>query len=200
MCSYPLVLIPPTHPHLECTPYSLGTFWRPHEHETNKGFSEKWFYSKYLKKFFSDKIHPGWALDFIEGLYITDFTYFDEDKNILFIVEIDEPYAAKTKKPIHYLGSEWDTKRNNWFLDFGCIVIRFSEEQVITEPEKCCREIAKVIAQVSDDQSVLEAFKEIRPLEPHAQWTKQDAIEMAALDSRREYQRQRELRDNLFQG
>jgi len=218
MSSYPLVLIPPPYcsgdgPYYHCP----NTRWLLHEHRTTKGHSEEKFYSKYLKKFFSDKIHSGWALRFFQwkyiaelhlqsrvlttvGLvepyeektskYVMDFTYLDGEKGekgAFISIEVDEPYVYHTGEPIHYQGCKCDTRRNDWVLFNDCVVIRFSEEQVVTAPNECCREIAKVIAQVSGDSSVLEQFIEIGPLEPHKQWTREEAIEMAARKSRNQY-------------
>ena len=48
-------------------------------------------------------------------------------------VEIDEPYAAVTRKPIHYIGCG-DDFRDTLLNNIGWIVVRFTEYQVFFKP------------------------------------------------------------------
>lgn len=59
-------------------------------------------------------------------------------------IEIDEPYAAFTRKPIHYIGCG-DDFRDALLNNIGWIVIRFTEYQVFSNPKRCAAFIAQVL-------------------------------------------------------
>jgi hypothetical protein len=82
-----------------------------------KGTSEANF-SAYLQRYFDSKIYTELTLNIpnFEHSYTPDFTYIDPELNLYIDIEIDEPYAYKLKKPIHYLNYQKDRKRNDFLL------------------------------------------------------------------------------------
>lgn len=66
----------------------------------------------------------------------------------LFIdIEVDEPYSDDDGTPIHYVenGISVDNGRNRFLSRNGWEIIRFSEEQVVKEPQACIRYISYII-------------------------------------------------------
>ena len=111
--------------------------------------------------------------------YTPDFAYIDERLNLHIDIEIDEPYVYHSGKPTHYLYAGKDRKRNDFFNDRGWIVIRFSEEQVARYPHSCCKTIARQIAEITRETSILNRFDNISDLQQQRQWTEAEAREMA---------------------
>lgn len=66
----------------------------------------------------------------------------------------------------HFVEAEKDSKRNNFFINKGWLVIRFSEEQVVRHPHSCCKTVAQAIALVLGDTSVLNQFANTLDLQP----------------------------------
>lgn len=62
-------------------------------------------------------------------------------------IEIDEPYAALTRNPIHYIGCG-DDFRDTLLNNIGWIVIRFTEYQVCSNSKGCAALIAQVLHQI----------------------------------------------------
>ena len=145
-----------------------------------RGSSEALF-GEYLKQYFPNLVHAGVTLQIpnFDYPYTPDFAYIDERLNLHIDIEIDEPYVYRSGKPTHYLYAEKDRRRNNFFNDRGWIVIRFSEEQVIRHPHSCCKTIARQIAEITRDDSILSRFANISDLQQQPQWTETEAIEMA---------------------
>lgn len=112
--------------------------------EAKLGVSENIFLP-FLKRAFGEKIKRGIIVsdssDF--EFYFPDFVYHDNLKQIYVDIEIDEPYELKTGKPIHCTFD--DTSRNYFFIGNYWSVIRFSEKQVITEPENCIKTIQSIV-------------------------------------------------------
>ena len=146
------------------------------------GNSEAMF-EDYLKKYFPNKIqtklkvqNPNYSKNYH---YTPDFAYIDERLNLHIDIEIDEPYVYHSGKPTHYLYAGKDRKRNDFFNDRGWIVIRFSEEQVARYPHSCCKTIARQIAEITRETSILNRFDNISDLQQQRQWTEAEAREMA---------------------
>jgi len=100
-----------------------------------KGASEDFFFS-YLQKYFGANIHQGKMLG--SKKLFPDFTYLNNKKNLCIDIEIDEPYIALTGKPIHHTESN-DSWRDSMFSNHGWSTIRFTEKQVVTQPDNCCK-------------------------------------------------------------
>lgn len=65
-------------------------------------------------------------------------------------VEIDEPYAAITNQPIHYIGCG-DDFRDTILNNIGWIVVRFTEHQVYATPKECTAFIAQIIHHINSN-------------------------------------------------
>ncbi|MEA5511779.1 hypothetical protein VB715_18565 [Crocosphaera sp. UHCC 0190] len=158
--------------------------------QAKRGHSEARF-EGYLKQYFGNKIKIGVWLqntDYDKGFHYTpDFAYIDEETNLHIDIEIDEPYGYKRRQPLHYLNLEKEIIRDYFFLDCLWIVIRFSEEQVVKYPQSSCKEIAKIINEVTGNDSILSRFLEVENIEPIERWTYEEALEMASQDYRKGY-------------
>lgn len=118
--------------------------------------------------------------------YIADILYEDLNTGILIDIEIDEPYVFSTKEPIHYNNS--DKKRDDFMLNRDCIVIRFSEKQVFTQPDSCVKVIAKLLYECGSEID-LGQFSEIDDVGPDPIWSYSDAQNMANKNYRKQYRK-----------
>lgn len=115
-----------------------------------KGLSHNYFKTYLIQKFGNGNYNSKGIVenvgykkyDIIDNPYITDFGYVDPILKLLIIIEIDEPYSIKDKKPIHID----DSKRNDFFLNLNWIIVRFAEEQIVNNAEDCCNLISDVIS------------------------------------------------------
>jgi hypothetical protein len=153
------------------------------------GVSEPYLHT-FLMQYFPGMIHINLALGdpikIHKRPYEPDFTYIDENLNLYIDIEIDEPYFYDSKtnriKP-HHIN---DQKRNEFFLAAGWVVVRFSEYQVVTQPQSCCKYIAEVIAQVQ--QITLENRWELIPdLIADPQWDEAKAHQFIRQRTRYHY-------------
>ncbi len=91
-------------------------------------------------------------------------------------IEIDEPYSATDRTPIHYIGCG-DEYRDKVFNNLGWLVIRFSEKQVFLESDKCISYIQGIMAFAD------KTFHRSVPMAAPSQdkrWTKSESIVMIA--------------------
>jgi hypothetical protein len=96
-----------------------------------------------------------------------------KEANVYLDIEIDEPYAAHKRTPMHCTND--DLLRDNWLTNRGWMVIRFSERQVAREAEKCVAFVAKVLHSV-DPKFVIPAFlKNLEEPTREPQWTQAQA-------------------------
>ncbi len=156
-----------------------------------KGRSEPSF-QEYLKRYFPNKIETqkGFNIPNYQYPYTPDFIYSDSRSGLHIDIEIDEPYFLNKSgqlEPYHYLHSKKDKDRNQFFSKKNWIVIRFAEEQVVHQPESCCRVIAETIAELLKDDSILYRFDNISPLNPIEIWTEAEASKMADSRDRDQY-------------
>jgi len=79
--------------------------------------------------------------------------------NLFIDIEIDEPYAGISRKPLHLEGD--DNHRDDFFTDRGWIVLRFAEKQVHLQEQKCIAMIAKVIEAIDLSFSIPSALSNI---------------------------------------
>lgn len=161
---------------------------QPHDGEqgtARSGHSEK-ILAEPLRQHFGKKIRRRLTLA-IPGrdwTYEPDFAYIDEASGLHIDIEVDEPYSYDTWEPIHYIGK--DDRRNEFFLERGWVVVRFSEEQVHKNPEGCCKVIAQVVSELTGKPVIL-TRKAIPDLQPVPQWTKEEAEEMILTRRRDRY-------------
>ena len=116
--------------------------------------------------------------------------YSKNGLNVRIDIEVDEPYAAVTNKPTHYIGCG-DEYRDDNLNSLGWIVIRFSERQVSQQTEQCVKFVADLINNIDNtfDNSELETISE---LTPDTQWTKLECQTMA-----KDWVRQKYLQHNF---
>jgi very-short-patch-repair endonuclease len=152
--------------------------YRDIEKISAKGKAEEYFYSHLVKFFGKGKIIKDVQLGKFDKPYVPDFIYFDPTNNLKIDIEIDEPYSLSTNRElIHYI--EKDTKRNDFFKSERWFVIRFSEEQVIRFPERCCKFIYKVVSDLNLNDPILdEKFSMTSDLPIFKKWTLEEAIDL----------------------
>ena len=68
--------------------------------------------------------------------YEPDFVLFDKNLNLYIDIEIDEPYDGYYRTPTHVSNGS-DKIRDQFFIDSGWVVIRFTERQIHTNPNGC---------------------------------------------------------------
>jgi len=150
------------------------------------GKSEKYF-GKYLFSYFKDKIHTQLVVqnpNYDDGYHYTpDFAYIDDQIKLYIDIEIDEPYSGS--KPLHYLERQSQQTRDTHFRSLGWIVIRFAEEQVVRQPESCCKVIADAIATITGERPLI--FTNTPDLRQVRCWNKAEAEEMARNKYRNTY-------------
>lgn len=123
--------------------------------------------------------------------YTPDFAYVNMLREVYLDIEVDEPYTPRQPKtsdqiiPTHYVGK--DDLRDRFFQQNGWAVIRFSERQVLLYPERCCKVIGEMVAELSAEPQILREFEHIPDLESEPQWTEVEARRKAADQERLHY-------------
>jgi len=146
--------------------------------DTKRGVSENSFFL-YLSSNFKDMILINKSL----GEYIPDFVYFNPEFNLFIDIEIDEPYDAISREPIHYIGV--NDSRDYFFLTNKWCVVRFSEKQIIEQPSACCDEIKRTVNKVFMNSYKMEVPCE--QLKQDKRWSKTEAIKMSIDNYRDSY-------------
>ena len=119
--------------------------------------------------------------------YEPDIALFIEGHETIRIdVEIDEPYAAFSKEPIHYItcGDEY---RDDLLNRHGWIVVRFAEKQIKKYPKSCVLYLVKLIKSLVPEMVIPTDLLSVNPLPPMKRWSKNEAIIMAANGEREKY-------------
>lgn len=163
-----------------------------------KGVSEASFYSK-IGEVFGEHLYVSDSVK-LKLPYSTKDNGFEPDIFMKFNsngthfkidIEIDEPYDLLTKKPIHYTqfrnkrGS--DNARNRLFLNYGFIVIRFCEEQIVCESDSCVYYLAQVLNSLGVETQIDVSKVSEKHLTRKKRWSEQEAILMAKMGYREEY-------------
>lgn len=109
------------------------------------------------------------------------------NKNIRIDIEIDEPYNGVTRESTHFIGCG-DEFRDLNIVNAGWIVMRFTEEQIFCEKEKCLNEIYRLLWSL-DSNYVFEILNFDRNIHLGIKpfWTELDAKMMAATNFRENY-------------
>lgn len=151
------------------------------------GYSERYFWS-YLVEYF-DRCY--WSVEFaVPGKrysYCVDFLVVHPFSSLGVVIEVDEPYALKSGKPIHVKGSRAQKVRNKFFADNDWLVIRFTERQVVEAPKSCCKFVAMVLFAFSGDSGAWDLLKGVPDLTSVPQWTRSQAKAMARRLYRQSY-------------
>lgn len=155
-----------------------------------KGVSEDKF-KRYVVKYFGSRIFTEIQVKqpYSNRPYEPDFAYIDHQLGLHIDIEIDEPYVYKSLEPIHYRDHYNDNNRDSVFNGKGWVVIRFSEEQVVRQPDECCKVIAQVIHYLTNQPFFLDKFNSIDDLTRAPQWTEAEAEDMARKQYRDTYRK-----------
>jgi len=113
------------------------------ENQIIKGKTEDEFL-RLLLTCFPSEIKINMQLGNYNHSYYPDFVYESKKYSFNIDIEIDERYDSVTNKPIHYIGSN-DETRNEYFVKSNWFVIRFAEEQIKNYPNECCLFIKEFI-------------------------------------------------------
>ena len=152
------------------------------------GSSEAEF-NKYLIKYFDLILKPSYSFNIpnFHAAYSADFC-LQLSCGLSFDVEIDEPYVGDTGKPHHCIDDDKDEKRDRFFAAGNWVTIRFSEKQVVTQPDECCYLIAMVILAVTGDSTIKNKFKpSIKFPTNDRRWAEFESREMAKNKYRNTY-------------
>ncbi|MGB5772702.1 MAG: hypothetical protein WBM32_22965, partial [Crocosphaera sp.] len=157
------------------------------ESNATKGVSETMFLEALRTILPSAKFGGEFPITGSRHSYSIDIAFVDDDTGLSIDVEIDEPYEGKSKQPHHCLDDDKDRNRNRFFNERNWIVVRFAEEQVVKNTQGCCRYLAEVIVNFTQDKSLLEKVQEFPSLEPMKAWTSWEARQLAVWKHRETY-------------
>jgi very-short-patch-repair endonuclease len=150
------------------------------------GASEKFFERFLIKYFGNEKIsNNANKITVNRQSYIPDFTFIDKANRIFVDIEIDEPYANKTQEPIHCIGM--DRERNFALKSGGWAVIRFSEFQIVSQPECCCKFIASYLRYAYADNTIYIELNKFAEIEPYKRWNQEVALNLIQENYRNKY-------------
>lgn len=143
-----------------------------------RGFMEKAFQNKieeYFTKLFQVSGESSIPTSASSRPYEPDISIIllKNSLNLFIDVEIDEPYAAIKRNPMHCLNE--DDLRDHFFTDRGWIVIRFTEKQIKQHHKKCMAYIANVIQSVYPTFIIPETLRNLPDLPKENQWTALEA-------------------------
>lgn len=94
-----------------------------------------------------EAIPKGNPYQFKNGVYSADIGYVDKEKGVLLDIEIDENH--------HFTNfQQWKRDRqhrNNYFTEHGWTVVRFTEQEILKNPESCVINIISIISEIEND-------------------------------------------------
>ena len=93
-------------------------------------------------------------------------------------VEIDEPYVAESRKPIHYL-SCGDMYRDHLLNRYGWTVVRLAIQQIQNEPKMCAKWLLELVRNMMEHGANTNCYSFASVLTPIEQWTRTEALKMA---------------------
>lgn len=157
----------------------------PGESTAFAGRSEAHFH-EYLIQHFPGRILRRRMLGSGRAAYHPDFLYFDPSHRLRIDIELDEPYGLGHKLPIHFIDGDTltseDDQRDQAFLAAGWPVVRFSEQQVVEDPDGCAKVIADLVARLTGVKTP--SLAETLPVNPQPRWTRETANILASQDFR----------------
>lgn len=165
-------------------PYRRGTIAR-------RGYMELDF-EKRLKYYFNEQAK---VLGDVNILPQNDVRPYEPDIAIIYTgnglnvridIEIDEPYAAITNKPTHYIGCG-DEYRDANLNSLGWIVIRFSEKQIYQQTNSCIKFVFEVVKSLDSSIRVPSTIEAAPVLNSEKQWTIIESQKMANNKERQKY-------------
>jgi len=145
-------------------------------------------FARLLSIYFPKKIFINLIIEhFTKEPYQPDIIFHDEESNLWIDIEIDEPYDSNTKTPIHYInesGNPVDLHRDQYFLSKGWFIIRFSENQVVSNPFGCCLYLQSFLKKHISYQSVRQ-IPSTDEIKPELCWTYDEALTLARSNFRK---------------
>lgn len=170
-----------------------GTHIFPHRRRkiARRGYKEEEF-QRYLSKCLSNSrlsILGDCALLPYDGYrpYEPDIAIIDtENYSIRIDIEIDEPYAAITNKPTHYIGCG-DDMRDRQLNNLGWIVVRFTEYQVHRDPLGCTSYLVQLICALNPNKVLPSNLLNGKLPMPQERWTEITAQQLAIEKYREQY-------------
>jgi hypothetical protein len=132
-------------------------------------------FAKILAKWFPEHINTDAGIALI-----------DRDSNLHISLEVDEPYQKINGEiqATHYAGATADQQHNNYYLDRGWVVVRFSALQTADHADSCCKVIAELAAEFLQNENWLAPFATVDNLAAAHQWTQSEAQQLATLAQR----------------
>ncbi|TDH23962.1 hypothetical protein EXU57_15830 [Segetibacter sp. 3557_3] len=167
---YPKVLLTDIEPDMR---FKEDIISKPGKSETFFEYKLNQYFNKYLIR------------DIEKDNYKPDFVIASKKEGYIIDIEVDEPYAFKQAKPIHFTGK--DDKRDSFFANAGWDVIRFSENQVINYPNGCCKVISYLIYHKTQNHIWLDGFENIPFPETEECWDHERSKYLAQIGYRDEY-------------
>jgi very-short-patch-repair endonuclease/uncharacterized membrane protein len=164
-----------------------ATPFQTNEFPYKKGNSENIFWNK-ANLIFGGEIFRNVTIPNQDWLisYMPDFVFFNTE--ITIDIEIDEPYTYNDKKPIHYfdktVSSHIDSNRDDYFTTQNWFVIRFTENQILSNINGCLYYVADVIRRITDNSSYLEKLIDTKPVVQENFWTLEEVHKMVESDFR----------------
>ena len=140
---FPIVLMPQKNSYLKL----------PREGRSDaRGYKEKDFLNELQKANLPISISVDKHLSILGRTlpYEPDFVLYDKGLNLYIDVEIDEPYDGYSRTPTH-ISNGTDRIRDQFFIDSGWVVIRFTEHQIHTNPTGCVSTIRYIVDSLRDN-------------------------------------------------
>ena len=180
--AYPIMLTP-----------QKGCIVWPHRRRqiARRGYKEEVFQKK-LSKYISNVVSVLGDVNLLPASgcrpYEPDIAIVDlhSGANLRIDIEIDEPYAAISNKPTHYVGCG-DEYRDTNINRLGWMVVRFSEYQVHTQPLECIAFICRIIKQVIPNINIPQELLSYSDPKREKQWEQLDAQKWAEEKCRQKY-------------
>ncbi len=153
------------------------------------------YFYKTLKNFFPDNILINYTLEqnLNNNQFTPNYIVANSDLKLYIDIEIDIPYLLDTHHPQDYINKKdyqsIYTRANHdmFFSNAGWIVIHFAEEQIIKYPESCCKHIAQIIFNITDDNTSLQKFNTVKTLTEIPMWNYSQAVILASQNYRENY-------------
>jgi len=170
-----------------------------------RGASEE-FFTEQLKKFFDCEVYRNPPINCKNGhTFNPDLALFFDNENLAIAIEIDEPYTLKNGTPIHYYNNEDGipffsdeevfspysrkvfSSRTHEITSEGYIQIKFAEEQVVLQPDSCCKYVAdRIKSRIGFELSNIN-LDNIEQLKRVPSWTYEEAKDMYRKGYRERY-------------
>jgi hypothetical protein len=102
-------------------------------------------FARALTKYFPSSTHVGWQVELSGQILTLDFAYIDSETNLHIAIAVDET-------------DESYESINQYFLNAGWVVMRFSASQVERSPDSCCKAIAILIDDLLGAPEIIHKF------------------------------------------